>query len=101
MALTQSYYPLQNFMVHALAGDRDAVYNDMDALQRANECLKFIKPDVAYSIGNDLQAQVVNTTDRVYAYRESSRMLGGGSFPRVPRSKWKESCTFNPDDLPN
>lgn len=100
-ALTQAYYPLQNFMIHAEAGDRDAVYNDMTALQRANECLKYVVPDDAYLIGNELHAQVVNTTKRVYAYLESSRMLGGGSFPRVPRSRWKKSCTFNPDDLAN
>ncbi len=30
MALTQAYYPLQNFMIHAREGDRDAVHNDMN-----------------------------------------------------------------------
>jgi hypothetical protein len=100
-ALTQAYYPLQNFMIHARQGDRDAVYNDMTALQRANECLKYIRPDDAYSIGIDLQAQIINTSERIYAYRESSQMLGGGSFPRVPRSKWKGSCTFDLNNLRN
>ncbi len=98
-ALFQVYYPLQNFMIHARQGDRDAVYNDMTALQRASECLKFVRPSDAYSLGNELQAQVINTTDRVHAYRDSSRMLGGGSFPNAQRSKWKESCTFNPIEL--
>ena len=101
MALTQVYYPLQNFMIHARENDRDAVYNDMTTMQRANECLKFIRPDDAYTIGKELHAQVVNTTDRSYAFRDSSRMLGGGSFPRIPRSKWKDSCTFDVDVLEN
>ncbi len=50
-ALTQAYYPLQNFMIHARQGDRDAVYNDMTALQRASECLNYIRPNDAYSFG--------------------------------------------------
>jgi hypothetical protein len=100
-ALTQTYYPLQNFMIHARAGDRDAVYNDMTALQRAGECLDYIRSDDAHILIEELQSRIVNTSDRVYAYLDSSRMLGGGSFPSAPFSKWNKSCTFDPDALEN
>ncbi len=100
-ALIQNYYPLQNFMIHAREGDRDAVYNDMSSMQRAGECLDYIRPDDAYLLIEELQAQIVNTSDRVYAYQDSSRMLGGGSFPSAPLSEWKQSCTFDPDALAN
>jgi len=100
-ALTQTYYPFQNFMIHARAGDRDAVYNDMTAMQRAGECLDYIRSDDAHILIEELRSRVVNTSDRVYAYRDSSRMLGGGSFPSAPFSKWNQSCTFNPDALAN
>ena len=100
-ALIQNYYPLQNFMIHAREGDRDAVYNDMSSMQRAGECLDYIRPDDAYLLIEDLQARIVNTSDRVYAYQDSSRMLGGGSFPSAPLSEWKQSCTFDPDELAN
>lgn len=100
-ALTQAYYPLQNFMIHARQGDRDAVYNDMTALQRAGECLDYIRSVDAHILIEDLKSQVVNTSDRVYAYRDSSRLLGGGSFPSAPFSKWNQSCTFDPDALAN
>ncbi len=99
MALTQVYYPLQNFMLHARENDRDAVYNDMDALQRASECLHYIHPEEAYLLIRELKAEVLNTSDRSYAYLDSSRMLGGGSFPSAPYSKWNQSCTFDPDVL--
>jgi hypothetical protein len=101
MALTQAYYPLQNFMLHARDNDRDAVYNDMDAMQRAGECLDYIRPDDAYKLMEELKARVVNTSARSYAYLDSSRILGGGSFPSAPYSKWKQSCTFDPDALEN
>jgi hypothetical protein len=98
-ALIQNYYPLQNIMIHARAGDRDAVYNDMTALQRSSECLHYILPDEAYLLMRELKAVVVNTDERVYAYLDSSRILGGGSFPSAPFSKWNQSCTFDPDSL--
>lgn len=98
-ALTQAYYPLQNFMIHARDGDRDAVYNDMDALQRATECLYYIRSDDAHTLLGEIHGLVVNTSDRFYADREASRMLGGGSFPSKSFSKWNLSCTFEPDAL--
>ena len=100
-ALIQNYYPLQNFMIHAREDDRDAVYNDMSSMQRAGECLDSIRPDDAYLLIEELQARIVNTSDRVYAYQDSSRILGGGSFPSAPLSEWKQSCTFDPDALAN
>jgi len=99
MALTQAYYPLQNFMIHARENDRDAVYNDMDAMQRASECLHYIHPEEAYLLMRELKAEVLNTSDRTYAYLDSSRMLGGGTFPSAPFSKWNQSCTFDSDAL--
>lgn len=98
-ALTQTFYTFQNFMVHARQGDRDAVYNDMTALQRSSECLHYIRPDDAYILVRELKSEVINTSERVYAYLDSSRMLGGGSFPSAPFSKWNQSCTFDPDAL--
>ena len=99
LALTQAYYPIQNFMIHARDGDRDAVYNDMTVFQRAGECLDYIRSDDAHILIEELRARIVNTSDRVYAYLGSSRMLGGGSFPSAPFSKWNQSCTFDPDSL--
>ena len=98
-ALIQNYYPLQNFMIHAREDDRDAVYNDMTALQRSSECLYYVRRDDANDLLAELESVVVNTSDRVYAYLDSSRILGGGSFPSKPLSKWKQSCTFDPDSL--
>jgi hypothetical protein len=98
-ALIQNYYPLQNFMIHAREGDRDAVYNDMTALQRSSECLYYVRRDDANDLLAALECVVVNTSDRVYAYLDSSRILGGGSFPSKPLSTWKQSCTFDPDSL--
>jgi hypothetical protein len=86
-------------MVHALAGDRDAVYNDMDAFQRATECLYSVRRDDANKLLTEIESLIINTTDRVYAYRDASRMLGGGSFTSAPLSKWSQSCTFDSDSL--
>jgi len=101
LALTQFYFPLQGFVVHAEQEDRDAVYDDMTALQRAGECLNYVLRNGGYEIRTDLKSHVLNTAARVKAYSQASRMLGGGSFPGRPYSKWKESCTFDPDALDN
>ena len=100
-ALIQNYYPLQNFMIHAREGDRDSVYNDMDAFHRATECLYYLHPNDAHTLIKEIESVVVNTSDRVYAYLDSSRILGGGTFMSAPFSKWKQSCTFDPDILEN
>ncbi|MFO7983375.1 MAG: hypothetical protein R6V08_07995 [Desulfuromonadales bacterium] len=101
LALTQAYYAMQGFMIHADQGDRDAVYDDMTAMQRAGECIDSILPERGYQMLRELKARVVNTAARVEADRQASRMLGGGSFPGRPFSKWKEICTFDPDALEN
>jgi len=101
MALTQVYYPIQNLMIHAKEGDRDAVYNDMDSFHRATECLYYIHPDDANKLIKEIESETVDTSDRVYAYLDSSRILGGGSFMSAPFSKWNQSCTFDPDALEN
>jgi hypothetical protein len=88
-------------MIHAREDDRDAVYNDMDAFHRASECLYYIRPDDAHTLIKKIESVVVNTSDRVYAYLDSSRILGGGTFMSAPFSKWKQSCTFEPDALEN
>ena len=99
MALTQAYYPLQNFMIHAREGDSDAVHNDMDDLQRATECLYYVRRDDAHHLLGEMHALVVNTPNRFHADRDASRILGGGTFPSRPYSKWNASCTFNPDEM--
>ena len=71
----------------------------MDAFQRASECLHYIHPEEAYQLMRELKAEILNTSDRTYAYLDSSRMLGGGSFPSAPFSKWNQSCTFDSDAL--
>lgn len=101
LALAQTYYAMQGFIRHADEGDRDAVYDDMTAFQRAGECLHYLFPDDAYRMIKELKAQIVNTGSRVEADRQASRMLGGGSFPSKPYSQWKESCSFDPDALDN
>ena len=101
MALTQVYYPIQNLMVHAKEGDRDAVYNDMDSYHRATECLYYIRPSNAHTLIKEIESEVVDTSDRVYAYLDSSRILSGGSFMSAPFSKWSQSCIFDPDALEN
>jgi hypothetical protein len=98
-ALIQEYYPMQNMIIHGHQQDRDAVYNDMDAMQRSSECLYYIHPENPHIISKELEALIVNTDERFYAYMEASRMLGGGTFSGVPMSKWKSSCNFNPDEL--
>jgi hypothetical protein len=98
-ALIQEYYPMQNMIIHGHQQDRDAVYNDMDAMQRSSECLMYVHPDKPHWISAELKARIVNTDNRFDGYMQSSRMLGGGTFQGVPRSKWKSSCNFNPDEL--
>jgi hypothetical protein len=100
-ALIQEYYPLQNMIIHGQQQNRDAVYDDMIALQRSSECLYYVHPDKPHKISAELEARIVNTDDRVYGYLESSRLLGGGTFQGVPMSKWKNSCNFNPDEMKN
>ena len=101
LALTQAYYPMQNFMIHAVEDDRDSVYNDMTALQRATECLYYIRRNDAHKLLGEIHSLIVNTSDRFSADREASRILGGGSFPSKPLSKWNRSCTFNTEELEN
>jgi len=100
-ALIQEYYPLQNMIIHGQQQNRDAVYDDMTALMRASECLHYINPNKSYDIAEELHSRVVNTSERVYGYFDSSRLLGGGTFPGLPMSKWKYSCNFDPDMLQN
>jgi len=99
MALIQEYYPMQNMIIHGHQQNRDAVYDDMYAMMRSGECLYYVHPDKPYKLSEELEARVINTDERVYAYLESSRMLGGGTFQGAPMSKWKNSCNFNPDEM--
>lgn len=101
MALIQEYYPMQNMIIHGHQQNRDAVYDDMDAMQRSSECLYYVNPSKPHKISAELKARIVNTDERVYGYLEASRMLGGGTFSGKPTSKWKNSCTFNPDEMRN
>ncbi len=96
-ALIQEYYPMQNMIIHGHQQDRDAVYNDMDAMQRSSECLFYVYQNSPHKITAELKARIVNTDDRFYGYMESSRQLGGGSFSGRHPSEWKSSCTFDPD----
>ncbi|MBE0574506.1 MAG: hypothetical protein IH613_01285 [Desulfuromonadales bacterium] len=98
-ALIQEYYPMQNMIIHGHQQDRDAVYNDMDAMQRSSECLYYVHPEKPHIISKELEALIVNTDDRFYGYMEASRILGGGNFSRKPMPDWKHSCNFNPDKL--
>ncbi|MGK2943117.1 MAG: hypothetical protein ACSLFC_00055 [Desulfuromonadales bacterium] len=98
-ALIQEYYPMQNMIIHGHQQDRDAVYNDMDAMQRSSECHYYVHPENPHIIAKELEALIVNTDERFYGYMEASRILGGGSFSRRPMPDWKHSCDFNPDDL--
>ncbi|MDT8442558.1 MAG: hypothetical protein RQ723_13000, partial [Desulfuromonadales bacterium] len=98
-ALIQEYYPLQNMIIHGHQKDRDAVYNDMDALSRSGECLYYVYDDSPHKITAKLKARIVNTDQRFNGYMEASRMLGGGSFPGRFPTEWKTSCNFDPDIL--
>lgn len=100
-ALIQEYFPMQNMIIHGHQQNRDAVYDDMYAMQRSSECLFYVHPDKPHKISEELEALIVNTDERVYGYLEASRLLGGGTFQGVPMSKWKNSCTFNPDEMKN
>ena len=100
-ALIQEYYPLQNMIIHGQQQNRDAVYDDMIALQRSSECLFYVHPDRPHKISSELEARILNTDQRTYGYFEASRLLGGGTFQGVPMSKWKNSCNFNPDEMKN
>jgi len=99
MALIQEYYSLQNMIIHGYQRNRDAVYDDMTALQRSIECLYYTHIDRPDKISNELKARIINTDERFYGHIESSRLLGGGTFPGRPMSKWKNCCTFNPDEM--
>jgi hypothetical protein len=96
-ALIQEYYPLQNMIIHGHQQDRDAVYNDMDALMRSGECLFYVYQKSPHNITAELKALIVNTDERFNGYMESSRLLGGGSFRGRHPSERKTSCTFDPD----
>lgn len=100
-ALTQSYYAVQALVNFGSVGNRDQVHNNMTAFQRAGECLDYVRPDDAVDVMRRLRAQILNTSARTNAYLQASRLLGGGSFPGKPMSQWKESCSFDPDQMPN
>ena len=98
-ALIQEYFPMQNMIIHGHQQNRDAVYDDMYAMMRAGECLKYVHSDKPYKISAELEARIVNTDERFIAYNESSRILGGGTFRGRHPSEWKSSCTFDPDSI--
>lgn len=100
-ALIQEYYPLQNMIINGDAQDRDAVYDDMNELGRAGECLHYVHPDKPHTISAALKAEIINSGARTEAYFQSSRMLGGGTFSIRHPNEWKESCRFDPDSLEN
>ena len=96
-ALIQEYYPLQNMIIHGQQQNRDAVDDDMYALQRAIECLYYVHSNKPHKISAELKARIVNTDERVYSYLKSSELLGGGTFSSRHPSDRKSSCNFDVD----
>jgi hypothetical protein len=68
-------------------------------LQRAIECLYYIRPDNANGVSGKLQAQILNTNERSRAWIIADKHLGGQVF--FISDDFKSSCDFNPDALEN
>jgi hypothetical protein len=72
------------------AASADAATN----LQRAIECLYFVRPNDARAVKNNLKAELLNTLERSKAYLRFSDQLGGQSFPNTPLSELQSACSF-------
>lgn len=76
------------------ANDPAASVNAATVLQRAIECLYFVRQDEARAVKNDLKAVLLNTLERSKAYLRFSDQLGGQIFPSTPLSELQSACNF-------
>lgn len=82
-----------------LASNEQQSMQAASLLTQAMECLAYINLEDAS--WKSVSAIVVNTPERFEAWRAHERRLSGKVFPGRPMKQWKESCTFQPDELRN
>ena len=83
------------------ASDKNKSIANAIALGHAIECLDFVRPTDARTLGSLLRAEILNTEERSRAYIKFNDQLGGQDFPGTPINQWKSSCDFNPDAMRN
>jgi hypothetical protein len=83
------------------AESKEASIGHANAIARALECLFHIREQDASRVTATLRAQILNTVERSRAYLTFNEQLSGQVFSGNPPHLRKNSCTFDPDVLPN
>lgn len=85
------------------ANDRNASVRHAKKGFLANDCLYFVvgNSDRTNTISSLLQAEILNTKARSFAYITHNEQLGGEVFPMLRIGQARLGCNFNPDDLEN
>ena len=87
----------QAFMLNA--DDKEKVLEANAEQHKAIDCLWYIDPETASTNFRKLKAQVLNTEERIRAWRKADSHLGGMTFS-LPLDG-KAQCNFDPDQLEN
>lgn len=97
-ALTQYAVTVQDGL--ALANSRNDSRAHAVLVSKAIECLSYIigTNDVLEEV-QKLRSQLVNTPLRAKAYIRRTGHISGLIIEGTPQSKWKETCSFDPDAL--
>lgn len=82
--------------------NKELSLNNATTLMRAGECLYFIRAvEEGADIETALEAEILNTEARTFAFVSFNEKLGGEIFPMVRIDQWKSSCSFDVDALEN
>jgi hypothetical protein len=74
---------------------------DVTSTLYAVDCLYYTSPATAPQLLNQIEAQVLNTSQRLDAYYGSSRPQGAQFYYLPTRDEKRARCMVNPDSLPN
>lgn len=81
------------------AYDKEKVLEINAEQDKTIDCLWYIDPEMASTHRKKLQAEMLNTEERIRAWIKADSHLGGMTF-RLPDDK-KAQCTFDPDQMEN
>jgi hypothetical protein len=81
------------------ADNKEASIQHTLSLQRAIECLYYIRPDDAEIVGGELYAQILNTDERSRAWIKAGQHVSGQVF--TISDDFKSTCDFDPDTMEN
>ena len=92
-ALRQGVVPLQDALMDA--GSSTLAFEHANAMDRALECLSWLRPDDGADIYSELLAEAVNTEARLEAYLAHDEQLEGNIFALRSPTDWAASCDFD------